>query len=240
MSLNLFKLEKLRFKAFKNVERTQQIGQAFEVMFNPTSWAHHYSIEYLGKQGINTSGAQLKYSQSNATKLELKLIFDGTGVHDTGIASPLRKSVKDRVQAFLDLVWQYNGSIHEPNYLLAEWGSLKYSCRLMDAHVNYTLFDRDGTPLRAEFKVTLMSDIAALKRALAEKKTSPDLTHARIVRAGDTLPLLTVEIYGSSAPYLDIARFNQLDDFRNLTPGQQLLFPPLATFGRSANPGEKG
>jgi len=209
-------------------------------MFNPTSWSHNHSIDYRVKQGINTSGAQLKYNQSNATEVTLNLVFDGTGVHDLGLVGLLRKSVRDRVQAFLDVAWKYNGSIHEPSYLLAEWGSFKYKCRLAEVNVNYTLFDRDGTPLRAELVVTLLSDISALKRALAENKTSPDLTHARTVRAGDTLPLLTYEIYGSSAAYLDIARFNQLDDFRNLTPGQQLLFPPLATFSGRADSSKEG
>ena len=56
---------------------------------------------------------------------------------------------------------------------------------------------------------------------------SPDLTRARTVRHGDTLPLLVRQIYGSPDYYLAVARYNKLDDFRNLRPGQQLLFPPL-------------
>ena len=57
-------------------------------------------------------------------------------------------------------------------------------------------------------------------------------------QSGDTLPLLTKQIYGSPAAYLDVARFNGLDDFRTLTPGKEILFPPLVTFGRGA-PGRK-
>jgi hypothetical protein len=138
--------------------------------------------------------------------------------------------VTDRVKAFLKLAFQYNGSIHEPNYLLLEYGAIRFPCRLSSVDIKYTLFDRDGTPLRAELTVKLVADKDTKKRAKEEGKTSPDLTHARVVRHGDTLPLLTHEIYGSSAYYLDVARYNQLDDFRRLTPGQQLLFPPLTTF----------
>jgi len=58
-------------------------------------------------------------------------------------------------------------------------------------------------------------------------KSSPDLTHVRVVKSGDTLPLLCKEIYGSSQYYLRVAAHNGLDDFRNLLPGQTLSFPPL-------------
>ncbi|HEU6454372.1 MAG TPA: peptidoglycan-binding protein, partial [Roseateles sp.] len=56
---------------------------------------------------------------------------------------------------------------------------------------------------------------------------SPDLTHKRVVKAGDRLPLLCNEIYGTPHLYLQVAAANGLDDFRNLAPGTQLFFPPL-------------
>ncbi|MEB3157176.1 MAG: LysM peptidoglycan-binding domain-containing protein, partial [Cyanobacteriota bacterium] len=61
--------------------------------------------------------------------------------------------------------------------------------------------------------------------------SSPDLTHRRLVRAGDTLPQLCLEIYGTAEHYLRVADVNNLDDVRVLTPGQQLLFPPYARTG---------
>ncbi|MGR9053652.1 MAG: LysM peptidoglycan-binding domain-containing protein, partial [Gammaproteobacteria bacterium] len=64
-------------------------------------------------------------------------------------------------------------------------------------------------------------------RMARESLSSPDLTHARMVLAGDTLPLMTERIYGTSKYYLRIAQINGLDDFRNLKPGSMLVFPPL-------------
>ena len=40
--------------------------------------------------------------------------------------------------------------------------------------------------------------------------------------------MLCQRYYGSTDAYLQIASFNQLDDLRELRPGQELLFPPLA------------
>ncbi|WP_437949013.1 hypothetical protein WME98_51765 [Sorangium sp. So ce296] len=231
VGLNLFKLEKLKIKAFKDVGRRQPIGAPFEAMFNPASFSQRYAIAWGAKQGVGSSAPQLSYSRSKPSELTLTLVVDGTGVESLGIAAPVRKSVKDRVKTFLDVTFRYNGVIHEPNYLLVEWGSLIFSCRLSAVDIKYTAFERDGTPLRAEIEVTLISDKAAKARAREEGKTSPDLTHSRIVRSGDTLPLLTRDIYGSSARYLDVARWNRLDDFRRLIPGQEIFFPPLANLG---------
>ncbi|PON10328.1 hypothetical protein C2W62_50650, partial [Candidatus Entotheonella serta] len=74
---------------------------------------------------------------------------------------------------------------------------------------------------------TFGEDLHPTKRARKEGKSSPDLSHTRLVKRGDTLPLLTKEIYGTSSHYLRVAQVNGLDDFRNLTPGQTLFFPPL-------------
>ena len=81
-----------------------------------------------------------------------------------------------------------NGDIHEPNYLTVEWGDLTFSCRLESVNITYTNFERDGTPLRAELDVSLISDIEAEKRLREESMSSPDLTHSRVLRSGDTLP----------------------------------------------------
>lgn len=228
---NLFKLEKLTITAYKTADRSGW-GSTFEAMFNPASYSQNYSIEWKRRQGINDLGAELEYTLSAPSELSFNLILDGTGVDDYGLVSWASQTVSERVQEFLDVTYTYQGSLHEPAYLLAEWGDLSFSCRLSSVDIKYTAFDRDGTPLRAELDVTLLSDIGVEKLAQEAGKTSPDLTHARVVRRGDTLPLLVSEIYGSSDHYLDVARFNGLDDFRNLTPGQQILFPPLATFLR--------
>jgi hypothetical protein len=42
------------------------------------------------------------------------------------------------------------------------------------------------------------------------------------------LPLMCYRIYGDSKYYIEVARFNNLNDFRNLNEGMQLKFPPLA------------
>jgi len=232
--LDRMKLKKLKITAYSDGRRSVADEKGtFEAMFNPTSFSQKYEILYSKNQGINSTGKKVAYARSKPRELSLKLILDGTGVHEMGIrqlAGP--STVSDQVKKFIDLAFRMNGDIHEPNFLLVEWGGkedggLIFSCRLASVNVSYTSFNRDGSPLRAELDISLISDKEVKKRQVKENKNSPDLTHRRVVKSGDTLPLLTKEIYGSAGHYLRVAQVNKLDDFRNLTPGQELIFPPL-------------
>lgn len=226
---NLFKLEKLKVKAYRQVGRSQAdwIG-TFEAMFNPESFKRSYEIVYGRGQGVGSTDQTATYSQNRPSDLNLGLVLDGTGAHQMGVVQlGGMKTVHQRVEEFLDLTFKMNGDIHEPNYLRVEWGELNFPCRLGNVDVTYTSFDRDGKALRAELDVTLISDTEVEKRLREENRNSPDLTHTRVVRSGDTLPLLSKEIYGSSEHYLYVAVKNGLDDFRNLTPGLEIFFPPL-------------
>jgi LysM repeat protein len=230
------KMAKLKIKAFKDVERKNPIG-TFEAMYNPTSISQKYEIAYGKRQALNSTGISAKYMWSKPRELHLELILDGADVQNMGIAKiKAQKSVSERVSDFISLAYRMSGSRHEPSYLAVEWGELDwgeqfkanvFSCRLASVDVTYNSFDRNGAPLRAKLDIVLISDIEAIKRLREEKKSSPDLTHTRVVRSGDTLPLLTKEIYGASKYYLQVARVNNLDDFRNLMPGTVLDFPPI-------------
>lgn len=229
--LNMFKLEKLKIKAYSKRRRsaTDLVG-TFEAMFNPQSFSQKYEIIYGKGQGLNSTGKKVNYSRSKPSELSLKLVLDGTGVNEMGILKlKSQKTVSEQVKKFLDLTYRMNGKIHEPNFLKVEWGDLIFACRLGSADISYTSFDRNGKPLRAELDVNLLSDKDIKKRMAKENKSSPDLTHSRVVRKGDTLPLLTKEVYGTADHYLRVAQFNNLDNFRNLNSGQEIFFPPLET-----------
>ena len=58
-------------------------------------------------------------------------------------------------------------------------------------------------------------------------KQSPDMSRLVTVKEGETLPYLCHRLYGDSLLVREVARFNELDSFRNIPAGTQLLFPPL-------------
>lgn len=230
---NPFKLEKLRIDSFRNRRRAGLPDARITAMFNPASFSMRHENRFHRHQGINTSGARDTFSHARADELSLELIFDGTGVGDTGVLAltPLATpSVAKQIDKFLAACFYLDGQIHEPKYLTIHWGDgplANFECRLKDVEINYTAFDKSGAPLRATIKATFVQGLDPEKRSRRDRKSSPDLSHRRIVRAGDTLPLLCREIYGSTAPYLVVAAANGLDHFRELEPGSELVFPPL-------------
>ena len=227
MDLNLYKLEKLKITAYEDEERTSVKG-SFDVMFNPESYVVSYQNAYAKTQGMGSNGSRSRFSKNKDAVISFKFIFDGTGVSDVGIAGLAKaKDVYKEVQRFIQLAVTINGKIHEPNFLKIGWGDLDFKCRLENLQIFYTLFDHTGKPLRAELDTTFTGDLAVSERLKSVNLTSPDLTHKRVVRAHDTLPLLCEEIYGSGLYYLRVAHANHLDNFRELVPGQELFFPPI-------------
>ncbi len=111
--------------------------------------------------------------------------------------------------------------------MILDWGSLISKCVLKSANITYNLFDPDGYPLRAKVTAVFAEDIEDALRAKKEGKSSPDLTHYRVVKEGDNLPLMSYRIYGDSSYYLKVARFNKIHNFRKLITGTKIAFPPL-------------
>jgi len=226
------KLVKLKISAYKTDKRDPgdlvEGVSSFEAMFNPESLTQGFEVLYGKNQAIGSSAKPQRYANSIPSGLSLTLILDGSGTTEMGIARLLpQASVSQRIEDFLKVAFKLTKEIHEPNYLVLEWGDIVFNCRLGSLNIRYTSFARDGTPLRAELDIRLVSDESPKDIPKMERRESPDVSHGRVVKSGDTLPMLSKEIYGSSSYYLLIAQANGLDDIRQLTPGQRLVFPPL-------------
>lgn len=49
-----------------------------------------------------------------------------------------------------------------------------------------------------------------------------------VVKEGDTLPNLCEQEYGNADLYTRVAQYNHLNHYRDLKPGIEICFPPLA------------
>ncbi|MCU0837339.1 MAG: hypothetical protein MUE49_01290 [Rhodospirillales bacterium] len=233
---DLFKLEKLKIAAYENAQRQtgQETGE-FEAMFNPQSFSQSFRTQYVPGAGLNSGAQSATFVRSLPTSLQIKLLLDGTDVEEMGLVTLFStpKTVKQRIDDFLALAYHVQGQTHEPSFLKVVWaGCLDFACRLAGVTISYTTFDRDGAPLRAELDLSLVADDDLQRQLARAALSSPDVSHSRIVASGDTLPLMTKAVYGTSRHYLRVARVNGLSHFRQLKPGQELLFPPLASKSR--------
>ena len=207
----------------------QEVG-SFQVWINPEKYTHQYHVCYNDRQAQGSPGGSPDFNRIPSDRVSFELVFDGTGVvpgPTPGLPAFAADGVASQVDAFKALVFSYYGKIHSPRFLQLVWGKLLFRCRLLELSVSYTLFKPDGTPLRARADATFLGYTDEVALARMARKSSPDLTHVRTVREGDTLPLLCWEVYGSSAWYARVARVNGLAGFRDLAVGTQLVFPPL-------------
>jgi len=218
-------LGKLNIAAFSDEKFTAQTGEA-DVLINPSEYKHGHVVNYTTEnQASGSAGETIKFVNVASETLSFKLVFDATGV--LSATNPC-SDVNDRINKLKAVIYNYNGKIHSPNYLQISWGPMLFKCRLTSMDVEYTLFKPDGSPLRAKMDLGFKGFIDPVTRGLAQQKQSADLTHLRQVVAGDTLPLLCYRVYGSSAYYIEVAKYNQLISFRDIKPGDILVFPPLS------------
>lgn len=215
------KLEKLTVEAWQDPKYQSGKAGVFAVLFNPKSYAFKYAIEYGKEQGKGTSSQEQRYAKTKSRDLTLQLMLDGTGA-----SGPLVE-VKDKVEEFLAICYRFDGKIHRPPYLKIHWGSLLFNCVLSSVDVTYTLFRPDGTPLRATLNASFAEFVDEERREGKERASSPDLTHRHTLTGRESLPWLCFQYYGSDRYYLRVAEANGLVDFRNLSPGMVLVFPPI-------------
>jgi len=223
---NPFKMQRLTITP-KRRRNSNEPPRSFEAMFNPSQYSLTYRNKVRHHRTLGPDAGDLEFAGQEPASFQVRLMLDGTGATESfglvtgfGLAVP---TVKEKVNQFLTTCYRVVEDEHQPNVVHLQWGIVDFYGQIESLQINFTLFDQSGNPLRAELDVRFVGhdDHGFVNLS------SPDLTHVRVTKAGDSLPLLAKEIYGSSRYYLLIADANGLDDFRNLQPGTVLHFPPL-------------
>ena len=204
-----------------------QGGKRFDVMLNPSSFSHEHSICYNDKKTLGQLGSEQKFSAIQAEKVNFELVIDGTGVADVDRRRGGITDVTTQIRQLNDIVYKYDGNSHEPNHVRLLWGTFIFFGRLTSLSTDYSLFKPNGEPLRAKLKLAFAGFFSKDHQTLKANRSSPDLPHRIEVKAGDTLPLLCYRIYNDCSYYLKIAKINNINDFRSISPGEKLYFPPL-------------
>jgi hypothetical protein len=218
-------LEKMKIYAYNNPELSNQhqVGEPFVAMMNPETYTIDTKMEFNLQQAPGTSGSQPRFLRKPPEEMSFDFLFDNTGIIDGKPST----DITEKIQKLELLLMGYDSSSHEPKFFKLVWGTLLFKGRCTGLNIAYKLFNPDGKPIRAVCKVTLKEFKEENLRVAQEKPQSPDLTHSRLVKEGDTLPLMCFRIYGDSRHYLTVARANKLVNFRKLTVGEELFFPPF-------------
>ncbi|NEU10444.1 LysM peptidoglycan-binding domain-containing protein [Flavihumibacter sp. R14] len=224
---------KLLIESYSDKERTQDL-KSFVAFINPDEYTLNYNVivdkTYVPGKNSNDLSAFL---QIQPLEVSLKFFLDGTNVV-VDKATGGKLDVPLKIGQFHEVIG-YDGKVHKPRYLKLIWGKAawlrtnqySFDCLLKSASFQYKLFDKQGSPLRVLINASFIEVLSPPIAQAEDKKKSPDLTHVRIVQEGDTLPSMAYKIYGDFKYYLEVAKANNMKNFRNLQPGQKLFFPPF-------------
>ena len=213
-------LKRLVVEAFEDEKRLKSLAQ-YQVMLNPKAFSRSVKVEWETPEKKSEFGGFNVFSRVASEDMSVEFMIDGIGT--TGE----KRDVASDVEQFLAVCGKIPGNTKRPNYLRLNWGNLVFSCVLVDASIEYTLFKPNGEPLRATVKASFKEDRDQTLRTIEESRNLAANTNIQQVLEGDNLPGLAQSAYGDPTQYMNVAKANGIKNFRDLKPGSKIKFPKL-------------
>lgn len=192
-------------------------GRVVQVLFNPTDYAVDRGSHYASMPVPGLSTPILQYIRGESQVLSLELFLDRTD-GNSDIEADM-----EQLRAFA----QIDGSLHAPPVAEFAWGHFKFTGVVTSLRERLSLFSEDGRVLRARLTLSIKSYKSAEVQRRELKLSSPDRTHVRILREGETLAHIANEVYGDPRLWRPIATANGITRPRFIKPGTPLRIPVL-------------
>lgn len=217
-------LKLLGFKEDPSTPKTGGADKEYEVYVNPENIKHTKGMLYNSDNRANASIDVKQWKGFSEELLEVSFILDGS---DYAPFKSQSEDVEQQVKKIMEVIYDYDGGIHKPMYVVLNWNSYAFLGHVKNLDVDYKIFDTNGKCLYAvihiEFTIHVDNETAAKK----QNRNSPDMSHLQTIKDGDKIPLICNDIYDDPTYYIQIAELNGLTNFRDVSTGKKLLFPPL-------------
>jgi len=204
-----------------------------ECMFNPTEYHLTQTLSVTRNRTPATDGGTPQFGGTNAMTLTTELFFDD-------FSAP-KGDVTPKITTLLGWTHPTDSSRQKkkpcPPLVSFKWGSNpqlnKFSGFLTNVAVNYTVFRKDGTPVRAKVNITIVGQTETFG---GQNPTSHSINSRRVhtMIEGDTLQSVAHRELGKPAYWRAIAELNGIDDPLRLGAGTALLIPTLADAARGS------
>lgn len=196
-----------------------------DCMFNPFEYTISKSNSYEEKSGNGTDVPVVEFKKAGAQTLKLTLIFDtyNTAKDVTLVTNQLWKLMEAKSNE------ETSGETKKaPPYAAFEWGVFKFVAVITSMTQKFTMFLKDGTPVRASVDVTF-TQYKDLNDYPGQNPTSGGgpIERVRTVIAGDRLDVIAAEVYGDATKWRAIAAYNGIIDPLSVRPGTRLNIPQL-------------
>jgi hypothetical protein len=208
-------------KATIDVLEGANAGSRIRVLFNPAEYSHERGNTYKASTIPGLSGPLLHFINGEADVLSMELFLD-----DYMEPNPGGRSVQQRLDEIASLL-EIDRDLHAPPPIRFVWGKLAFKAIIEKLSRKITMFHPEGIPARATLNVTF-KEYKTLPELIREPRLqSADKTKRRVIVGRDSLWALAAREYNDAAQWRVIADFNDLDDPRDIAPGDWLTVPPL-------------
>lgn len=237
-ALSTGKLEKAKLY---RVVSGMKMGDMLPVQFNPSEYQISRSVNLSRKLSVGKDQDidKMQAAAGNFATFSATLYFDtdtDLGGFDTGSLSSALKSVllpsrhkepTEVCQAIANML-KYNDEQHAPLKVRFVWGKLDFMGYVASSSISYTMFARDGTPLRAKLQLTIVGEETALLQSRLQRTfNSPNRTKERTLIEGDPLWLMAQQEYDDPAMWRTIAEANGILNPRKVSGAATLKVPSI-------------
>ena len=142
----------MTFIAFEDCQFTKPLNREYKAMINPDSFDRSFSFLYSEDKTTKRTPVTGKFAATNAETYNFSLLLDGTGRID-----PDRCDVNQDLEKLFSVLFTKTEEGYYPNFIQMFYCHQDFYCTVNSIKVNYTLFNRDGSPLRAKVTCSFSS-----------------------------------------------------------------------------------
>lgn len=203
-------------------------GKVITVLFNPTEYSFERTNSYKPTSVPGLSSPLLQFVNGESDQLSMELFLDDYTDPDGPTSlqqkekNPLTKRLADISKLLL-----IDRDLHAPSPVRFNWGPMEFSAVIEKLGRKVTMFHPDGTPARVALSVSF-KEYRTLRQQLEDpRRESADKTKRRVVVGREQLWWIAAREYDDPNEWTRIAEANDLDDPREIKPGDWLLLPPI-------------
>jgi hypothetical protein len=198
-------------------------GISVPCMFNPFEYSVSKTNTYQPKAGNQSDVPIIEFKEAGSQTLKLNLTFD-TYETDQDVTLETNKLWK-LMEAKTRQESGKNEKVPPPEVAF-EWGVFRFVAVITTMSQKFTLFKRDGTPVRAQVDMTFTQhkDLNDYPNQNPTSGGGP-IQQLWRVKAGDRLDLIAYDVYGDPTKWRLIALANGITNPLTIRPGQQLTIP---------------
>lgn len=212
-------------------------GKVIGVLFNPTEYTFERSNSYKATAIPGLGSPLIQFVNGESDHLGMDLFLDDytDPQGPTSLQQKEEEPLTKRLAAMSKLL-EIDRDLHAPPPVRFNWGPMEFFAVIDKLGRKVTMFHPDGTPARATLSVSF-KEYRTLRQQLEDpRRESADKSKRRVVVGKEQLWFIAAREYDDANEWTRIAEANDLDDPREIEPGDWLLLPPIENPNGTSNP----